>query len=99
MAVQSAVTGDEVRISVDGRFDFSVHREFRDAYRDTDGPSSRYRVDLARVEYLDSSALGMLLLLKEFAGGDRGRVAIEHCQPEVKKILEVANFHRLFELR
>ena len=45
---------------------------------------------------MDSSALGMLLLLREHAGGDRASIKIVHCQPEVKKILTIANFHPLF---
>jgi HptB-dependent secretion and biofilm anti anti-sigma factor len=40
----------------------------------------------------------MLLLLREHAGGDRAKVKIVHCRPEVKKIFSIANFHQLFQL-
>lgn len=88
----------DVVISVPGRFDFSVHKQFRDAYRDTPGKGTVYRVDLGQTEYMDSSALGMLLLLREHAGGDDGRVSIVNASEPVKKVLEIANFHRLFEI-
>jgi anti-anti-sigma factor len=87
-----------VVISVPGRFDFSVHKQFRDAYRDTPGKGTVYRVDLGQTEYMDSSALGMLLLLREHAGGDDARVSIANASEPVKKVLEIANFHRLFEI-
>lgn len=45
-----------------------------------------------------SSALGMLLLLREHAGDDKADVKIVRCRPEVKKILTIANFHHLFHL-
>ena len=45
-----------------------------------------------------SLSLGMLLLLREHAGGDQANIQIVHCQPEVKKILTIANFHHLFYL-
>lgn len=87
-----------VVITVPGRFDFSVHKQFRDAYRETPGKGTVYRVDLGETEYMDSSALGMLLLLREHAGGDEARVSIENASEPVKKVLEIANFHRLFEV-
>ena len=100
MAVNQKVAdgGKQVTISVTDRFDFSVHREFREAYRASGGPGVTYSVDLAQTEYMDSSALGMLLLLKEHAGGDRASVVIRHAPPNIRKILEIANFHKLFAI-
>ena len=85
-------------IKIDGRFDFSLHKTFRDAYRDMD-PSLTYLIDVSSTEYLDSSALGMLLLLKKHADGGDGKVVIEQPQPEVKKVLSIANFDKVFEIR
>jgi len=53
---------------------------------------------LDSTEYLDSSALGMLLLLREHAGGESSNIRISKASPEVKKILEVANFEKLFNI-
>jgi len=95
-----AVLSDEGRtkvLRVEGRFDFNMHREFREAYQD-DPPGLAYEVDLAGAEYLDSSALGMLLLLREHAGGDGARVRLRGCRPAVRRILEIANFHELFQI-
>ena len=47
---------------------------------------------------MDSSALGMLLLLRERAGGDRAAIEITHCSPEIRKIFAVSNFDRLFKI-
>jgi anti-anti-sigma factor len=49
------------------------------------------------VSYLDSSALGMLLLLKDHAQ-EGVKISIIHCSDEVKKIFEISNFKRLFEI-
>ncbi|MCG5500324.1 STAS domain-containing protein [Ectothiorhodospira lacustris] len=87
-----------VIINIEGRFDFSEHRPFRDAYRDIAPGSVRFLVDLSRADYLDSSALGMLLLLREHAGTDAGRVTIRGCTEDVLRILRIANFDRLFIL-
>lgn len=55
----------------------------------------RVVVDLTRVHYLDSVALGMLLLMREEAASMLLRVQA----PSVAKVLEVAQFHRHFELQ
>ncbi len=87
-----------VVITIDGRFDFGLHQAFRNAYRDTPGPGVEYHVDLSNTDYMDSSALGMLLLLREHAGNDQARVVIQGPSEPVRKVLEIANFQKMFVL-
>lgn len=100
MAISSTVSNDgrEITIKVDGRFDFSAHQSFRDAYSQADPSSARYVIDMTRTEYIDSSALGMLLLLRQRAGGDGDRIRLFGCTTEVSKILQISRFDRLFQL-
>ncbi len=90
--------GSKVTISVAGKFDFQLYDEFRASYADTAGNGVDYVVDLSDTDYLDSSALGMLLLLREHAGGEASNIEIAQASPEVRKILDVANFGKLFKL-
>ncbi|OIQ74036.1 putative anti-sigma factor antagonist [mine drainage metagenome] len=82
------------------RFDFSTHREFRNAYETAMAtPGVRaIHVDLKDVAYLDSSALGMLLLLKEKAEVHGQSVALVNSHGTVRDILDVANFNKLFSI-
>ncbi len=95
MSIEANVAADnrEVMIKISGRFDFNMHRDFREAVK-TVSKDHRCTVDMSEATYLDSSALGMLLLLKDEAE----HVKIVHCSSDVRKVLEIANFHRLFEL-
>ncbi len=90
--------GNKVTIAVAGKFDFQLYDEFRASYSETSGSGIEYVVDLSDTEYLDSSALGMLLLLREHAGGESSSIEITQAPPEVRKILDVANFGKLFKL-
>lgn len=101
MTVQSSVAGDgrELTIKIDGRFDFSAHQEFRDAYENVSSAVSSYVVDMGGTSYLDSSALGMLLLLRDHAGGDSSDVKIVNCNQDVRKILTISNFEQLFRIQ
>lgn len=98
MSVTSRIDRERgvVTISVEGRFDFAQHKAFRSAYKDIDPHSMRFVVDLSHASYLDSSALGMLLLLREYVGSDPTRVRIMGCGPDVKRVLTIANFDKLF---
>lgn len=90
--------GAQATIAVVGKFDFQLYDEFRAAYADTAGRGVSYVVDLSDTEYLDSSALGMLLLLREHAGGEQSQIRIASASPDVRKILDVANFSKLFDM-
>ncbi len=86
----------QVVISINGRFDFGAHQAFRSAYRDLPGLGVEYRVDMSKTQYIDSSALGMLLLLREHAGNDKANVVIVKPSEDVRKVLEIANFQKMF---
>ncbi|ARU26856.1 STAS domain-containing protein [Cellvibrio sp. PSBB006] len=100
MAITSTVSadGNQVTIYIQGRFDFSSHQEFRAAYEKLPKTPTHFRVDLQGTSYLDSSALGMLLLLRDFAGGDKANIEIINCSSDVKKILTISNFEQLFTI-
>ncbi len=98
MSVTSQVDGSTLTIIVSGRFDFSVHQEFRVAYESQNPKPGRFIVDLSQTTYLDSSALGMLLLLRDFAEGNSGDISIANCNEDVKKILSISNFEQLFKI-
>jgi len=93
--VQLLENGALVKISPTGRFDFHAHREFRDAYQ-AKSAGAQYLIDLRGTDYMDSSALGMLLLLREHAGGDKAKIRIVNARAEIRSILNVANFEKMF---
>ena len=96
--IHTRITGDGkcVIIRMASRFDFGVHKKFREAYRLQNNAS--FEVDLSHTEYMDSSALGMLLLLREHAGGDKAKITLRNPNQTVGKILRIANFDKLFEI-
>ena len=98
IVAQVSKESDTVTIHISGRFDFNLHREFRKAAEQGKGPDTCFVIDLGGTEYVDSSALGMLLLLRERAGGENGRISIINSSPSVKKILDTANFQKLFKI-
>ena len=84
-------------IRISGKFDFSCHQQFINVYESC--PSDyRYCIDMSDTTYMDSSALGMLLLLRDYAGGDHASIEITNVSNDLKKTLEVSNFRQLFNI-
>lgn len=98
MTVMSELSDDQLTIHVEGRFDYSLHQRFRQCYEQLETAPAAYTVDLGKATYMDSSALGMLLLLREHGGGDDAKVRLVNCSPDVRKILTISNFEQLFEI-
>ncbi|HNF92415.1 MAG TPA: STAS domain-containing protein [Accumulibacter sp.] len=100
--MQASITKEsgtaEVRLS--GRFDFNAHRDFRNAYEPLMAESDirAVTIDMGGVEYLDSSALGMLLMLRDKAGAANKALTLTNVRGPVKQVLEIANFGKLFRI-
>ena len=99
IASQSSKDGSELIISIEGRFDFSSHQSFCLAYEKAEPLPEQFVIDMRATTYLDSSALGMLLLLRDHAGGDHAKVSIINCNEDVRKILTISNFEQLFDIQ
>ncbi len=100
MDIQTTAYDSKATLRLKGRFQFDSHREFRSAYElYLEDPAARVVVvDFSGVDYLDSSALGMLLLLRDYAGGDRADIRLINCNADVRKILAISNFEQLFSI-
>jgi anti-anti-sigma factor len=100
MTVKKQISEDKksIEISIEGRFDFSLHQLFRDAYVDSKDKGSMFKLCLSETSYMDSSALGMILLLKDHAESLSGKVIISKPSESVNQILEIAQFHRLLTI-
>jgi anti-anti-sigma factor len=86
-------------VVLQGRFDFNAHREFRDAVESAvKETGASIQVDLSRVDYLDSSALGMLLIMRDKAKGVGKTVELANAKGSVKQVIDIANFGKLFAL-
>jgi anti-anti-sigma factor len=100
MTITSQVSADnqELTITVQGRLDFSALQQFRNAYEKVAPKPQSYVINLKDSDYLDSSALGMLLALRDYGGGDDAKIRIVHCNPDVKKILVITKLDELFNI-
>ncbi|MBF0626639.1 MAG: STAS domain-containing protein [Magnetococcales bacterium] len=98
MALNVSKEGDRVVLRLPKLFGFAVRADFKQA---TSGNplGTKYKLDFQEVERMDSSALGMLLLLRETSGGISSDILIINPRTEIRKLLQLANFHTLFTIQ
>ncbi len=97
LTVNTSSDGKTVTISLPSEFDFRSHKEFRETHKVVD-PSVQYIIDFSQTEHMDSSALGMLLLMREELGNEKAKVKFINCRDSIKSLLEMASFHQLFDV-
>ncbi|MGD9788003.1 MAG: STAS domain-containing protein [Sulfuricellaceae bacterium] len=101
MQINTSVSGQTGRIVLGGRFDFTSQQQLRANYAPLlhDERVRLLEVDLGGVEFMDSTAMGMLLLLKERAAETGKQLALTNCQGTPLTVLRMAHFNRIFDMR
>ncbi|MCC2615200.1 STAS domain-containing protein [Aestuariibacter halophilus] len=100
MSLETRYNDDQSHLTIfmDEKFDFGKVQDFRQSYGDLPASVKTITVDLANTEYMDSSALGMLLNMQKSLQGKVSNFAISHCRPQVAKILKISRFDKKFSI-
>ncbi|MBI3444019.1 MAG: STAS domain-containing protein [Magnetospirillum sp.] len=86
-------------VKVSGRMTHRDHKEFREILaRINEIRPPRVVFDLAQVEFLDSSALGMLLIVRDAAVQQNHTVVLKGATGQVDKLMKIAKLHKYFEI-
>lgn len=98
LTASKSADGEILTIQIKGKFDFNLVQCFRQAYADLDATVKRVVIDLRETDYMDSSALGMLLNMKKNLTDRVESIQISNCQPQLKKILQISRFDKKFDI-
>ena len=91
--------GSSAVLVVRGRFDFQNHREFREKVDEmVAAGKTLLTVDLAAVDFIDSSALGMLLLARETCRQAGGEVVLARPAQYVARVFDLCRFDQIFRI-
>lgn len=98
LSTSTSADGQTFTIEIKGKFDFNFVQDFRNAYSNINGNLDAVIVDLRETDYMDSSALGMLLNMQKSLSGKVNRIKISNCRPQIKKILQISRFDKKFDI-
>lgn len=96
----TVIQGDIGILRLEGRFTFETNAEFKSqTKRLLEIPGLKMiHLDMARISYLDSNALGMLLLLRESAQIKGVQVRLLSPSPTIMSVLDMVQFGKLFTI-
>lgn len=95
--MQQHIVNHTLNVTLEGRFTFSDNGEFRKVLEAINDPGvQRIVLHMEKVEFIDSAALGMLLLAEEEASRLNKALAISGAHGQVKRIFTMARFNEIF---
>ncbi|MCW8107819.1 STAS domain-containing protein [Alteromonas ponticola] len=89
---------NSLTIQMDDKFDYSKVQEFRQAYVETPAQPEEILIDLTATQYMDSSALGMLLNMQKYFSDKGVNYKIVNSRPQVARILKISRFDKKFDI-
>lgn len=85
--------------TLSGKFTFNDHSLFREVLEQMTNPEVHIIiVDLKKVTFVDSAALGMFLLANDEAKKSQKRFLLRGAGGQVKKMFDMARFETLFQM-
>lgn len=96
LKTEYANEGRNFIIYIDGKFDFALVQSFREAYEGLSDKVATVVVDFRDTDYIDSSALGMLLNMRKALGPGNCNIHLVNCRPDVRRIFDISRFDKLF---
>ena len=99
----TGVTGYHYRLQVYGFFEFSDHSQWHTILNNMAPTTQSIDIDFAALEYMDSSALGLLLQLRDKIMGQfcdelRPTIKLVKVNKAALKLLQRSGLHQLFDL-
>ncbi len=100
LQLSHTIAGEHATLSVTGRFHYEETNRFRVAYEAVlDNPAVRsIDIDLGTATYIDSSALGVMLAMRERTRSAGKTVSLVNAHGDVRQVLLIARFDTLFRI-
>ncbi|MBF0100825.1 MAG: STAS domain-containing protein [Desulfobacterales bacterium] len=90
--------GTFVTLVIPTRFDISLYKTFGESYQPYIGKVLHFNIDLSQTNYIDSSALGMLLMLRERAGGEKATIVLQQANSTIREAFKITHMGTLFRI-
>lgn len=100
MQIKKSINGDTTTFTFSGKFTFADHQSFRAVIDSVKNREARVvTIDFTNVDFLDSAALGMLLVAREEAQKASVEFILQNAVGHVKKMFELSDFGSMFNIK
>lgn len=88
-----------VVLDLEGRFDFGARKVFKDTVERVQGEGCLHIIiNMERVSFVDSSALGLLVIAHQNLKIKQSQLSLVNPQPYVRQVLDLANVPKMVQL-
>ena len=91
--------GKTLQVKLPSTFDIGIHKEFRELHSNLESTVQDFAIDFVDTQHMDSSALGMLLLLRDELSSGSTNITLINCSANIKELLKLARFDTLFTVK
>ncbi len=99
LQVTECVQGTSVTLLLSGRFDFPARKPFQAAIKEAQATSPKVIIlNFAKVPFLDSSALGLLMLAKKNVQDSACQLSLAVSHGYVRDVLYLAKMDKQFQI-
>ena len=99
MTITEEIHDQTATLKLEGGFTYTQRKLFQETIRNLDSKHIEHIIiDLARVAFLDSAALGLLMITHRQLIADKRKLSLAHPQATVRQIIELTNLHKTIPL-
>ena len=85
-------------VHLDGRFDFGARKSFKEAVDEASNTQKQVVLNLEKVTFVDSSALGLLVICHQNLKNKKVPFCLVNPQTYVKQVLDLANIGKMIPI-
>ncbi len=99
MKIISEVHNHKVTLKLEGNFTYTQRKPFQEMLKSVSvDPMEHIVIDLSQVAFLDSAALGLLMISHRQLQAEKRTLSLAYPQATVRQIIELANLHKTIPL-
>lgn len=99
MTITEEIHNQTATLKLEGSFTYTQRKLFQDTLKNLSTKNVEHIVvDMAQVPFLDSAALGLLMITHRQLMADERKLSLAHPQATVRQIIELANLHKTIPL-
>ncbi len=95
MKITQEIHNKKATLRLEGNFTYTQRKPFQEVLKTVStGDVQEVVIDLSQVAFLDSAALGLLMISHRQLEAERRKLSLAYPQPTVRQIIELANLHK-----
>lgn len=99
MKITQESRNQTVTLKLEGNFTYTQRKPFQEAIKNIDAQNGGHVIiDLSQVAFLDSAALGLLMVTNRQLLADKCTLSLAYPGPTVRQIIELANLQKTIPL-